>query len=105
MLGQPLLQCPGGSAPTLLGPQIPWVRPLLVLLAVTWTINVLLCAYNAANASSNKSGASNYLLVMFMANMFVYLLYYVIMKYNPKEQLKRRTWFYAGKTDKSPQHN
>ena len=80
------------------------VRPLRALLAVTWIINCLLCVYNAANASSNKSGASNYLLVMFMANMFVYLLYYVIMKYRSKEQLKGRTWFYAGKTY-SDQHS
>jgi hypothetical protein len=84
---------------------IPRVRPLLALRAVTWVINVLLCVYNAVNASSNKSGASNYLLVMFMANMFVYLLYYVIMKYRSREQLKGRAWLYAGKTNNSPQHS
>ena len=66
------------------------VRPLRALLAVTWIINCLLCAYNAANTSSNKSAASNYLLVMFMANVFVYLMYYVIMKNKSKEQLKSR---------------
>jgi len=70
-------------------------RPLLGFLAVTWIINFLLCLYNAVNASSNKTGASNYLLVMFMANMFVYLKYYVIMKYRSGEKLKKRTWFYA----------
>ena len=73
------------------------VRPLLVLLAVTCGLNILLCIYYAVNATSNKSGASNYLLIMFMANMFVYLKYYMIMKFKSGERPVYQTWIYAGR--------
>ena len=73
------------------------VRPLLVLLAVTCALNFLLCIYYAIQASTNSSGASNYLLIMFMANMFVYLKYYMIMKFKSGERPVYQTWIYAGK--------
>jgi len=78
------------------GKQVPQIRPLLVLLAVTCILNFLLCVYYAVKASSNSDGASNYLLIMFMANMFVYLGYYMIMKFKSGERPGYQTWIYAG---------
>jgi len=71
------------------------VRPLLVLLALTSGLNFLLCILFAVKASSNKSGASNYLLVMFMANMFVYLTYYIFMKFKCGERPVYQTYVYV----------
>jgi len=71
------------------------VRPLLVFLALTCGLNFLLCILFAVKASSNKSGASNYLLVMFMANMFVYLTYYIFMKFKCGERPVYQTYVYV----------
>ena len=76
------------------------IRPLLVFLTITWIVNFIICVLYAVNANSNDFGASNYLLVMFMANMFVYLFYYVTMKFISGERLRFRTVVYAGKTHK-----
>eukprot|EP00092_Neocalanus_flemingeri_P086419 GFUD01108891.1.p1 GENE.GFUD01108891.1~~GFUD01108891.1.p1 ORF type:complete len:183 (+),score=34.01 GFUD01108891.1:34-549(+) len=78
------------------GKSVTKIRPLLVFLATTCILNFVLCIFYAVKASSNSSGASNYLLVMFMANMFVYLGYYMIMKFRSGERPGYQTWIYAG---------
>ena len=73
------------------------VRPLLVMLGLTVCLNIALCVYFAIQAHDNQKGASNYLLYMFMLNMFVYLTYYIIMKLVNGERPVKIAWFYLCK--------
>ena len=81
----------------LCGRKVVKIRPLLVFLTITCVINIGMCVFFAINATKNKVGASNYLLLMFMANMFVYLNYYIIMKYISNESLCLQAKLYIGK--------
>jgi len=72
------------------------IRPLLIFLTFTCVINIAMCIYFAINATHNKEGASNYLLMMFMANMFLYLVYYIVMKYVSSEALCLQSRLYLG---------
>ena len=71
-------------------------RPLLVFISVTCIINVALCIFFGVEASLKDVTASNFLLYLFMINMFIYLKYYVFMKYQKNEKLHWKTKCYAG---------
>ena len=71
-------------------------RPLLVFISVTCVINIALCVFFGVEASLKDVTASNFLLYLFMINMFIYLGYYVFMKYQKKESLHWKTICYAG---------
>ena len=79
------------------GREVPKIRPLLVFLALTCLANIAMCIFFAVKASEAEEGASNYLLLMFMANMFLYLCYYVRMKYHSDESLCLQAKAYLGK--------
>merc|ERR1719500_2730979 len=70
-------------------------RPLLVFISVTCIINVALCIFFGVEASLKDVTASNFLLYLFMINMFIYLKYYVFMKYQKNEKLHWKTKCYA----------
>ena len=53
------------------------VRSRLVCLSCMASVNLLLCIYFAA---SRTSGASNYLLAIYILNLAMYFSYYCIMK-------------------------
>ena len=53
---------------------------------VMGSLNVLLCLYFGFNTADY---ASNYLLLVFMGNLFLYMNYYVIMKFYSGEKM---TW-------------
>ena len=78
------------------GREVPRVRPLLVFLALTCMANIAMCIFFAVKATGTEEGASNYLLLMFMANMFLYLCYYIRMKYHYKESLCLQAKAYLG---------
>ena len=78
------------------GREVPKVRPLLVFLAMTCLTNIAMCIFFAVKATGTEQGASNYLLVMFMANMFLYLCYYIRMKYHSNESLCFQAKVYLG---------
>ena len=71
-------------------------RPLLVFISVTCVINAALCVFFSMESSLKDVTASNFLLYLFMINMFIYLGYYVFMKYQKKERLHWKTICYAG---------
>ena len=58
----------------------------LVLIFLMGVSNLLLCIYFLLNTANY---ASNYLLLIFMGNLFLYMNYYVIMKFYSGE---RMTW-------------
>jgi len=64
----------------------PIFRARLVLILIMSSFNVLLCLYFALNMGDY---ASNHLLMVFMGNLFLYMNYYVIMKFYCGE---RMTW-------------
>ena len=78
------------------GREVPKLRPLLVFLATTCLVNIAMCIFFAVKAAESEDGASNYLLLMFMANMFLYLCYYIRMKYHYKEHLCSQAKAYLG---------
>ena len=80
------------------GREAPKIRPLLVFLAITSLFNVGICVYFAINAAKNEQGASNYLLLMFMANTAVYAIYYIVMKYISGEALCLQSKLYQGES-------
>ena len=83
----------------LLGRKVPKVRNLLVFMAVTFLLNVAMCIFFAVKAGvGGGEGASNYLLMMFMANMGIYVLYYIVMKKISNEQLCSQAKLYLGKS-------
>ena len=71
-------------------------RPLLVFISMTCVINVVLCIFFGVVASLKDVTASNFLLYLFMINMFIYLGYYVFMKKKNNESLHWKTICYAG---------
>ena len=85
------------AAKKMRGREVPKIRPLLVFLALTCLANIAMCIFFAVKASEAEEGASNYLLLMFMANMFLYLCYYVRMKYHSDESLCLQAKAYLGK--------
>ena len=72
-------------------------RPLLVFISVTCVINVVLCIFFGVVASLKDVTASNFLLYLFMINMFIYLFYYQYMKYKSGEWIEWRPKLYLGK--------
>ena len=58
----------------------------MVIIMIMSCFNVLLCLFFAFNLASY---ASNHLLLVFMGNLFLYMNYYVIMKFYSGE---RMTW-------------
>ena len=71
-------------------------RPLLVFITALCVVNVALCAYFAYEASTGYVTASNHILYLFMMNMFIYLFYYLFMKYRSGEWLEWRPRIYLG---------
>ena len=71
-------------------------RPLLVFISMTCGINAALCVFFSMESSLKDVTASNFLLYLFMINMFIYLKYYVVMKYKKNEKLHWKTKCYAG---------
>ena len=71
-------------------------RPLLVFIAVTCVINVAMCIFFGVQASLKDVTASNFILYLFMMNMFIYLGYYIVMKIHNNESLHWKTICYAG---------
>ena len=74
-------------------------RPLLVFIFITCLINVAMCVYFGVMASLEhvtSKEVGNILLFLFMANTFIYLGYYVKMKYKNNERLHWKTICYAG---------
>ena len=60
--------------------------------------NIGFCFYLAMVGLSTKYiTASTYILYLFMGNMFIYLGYYIAMKYRQKEWLEWRPKLYLGK--------
>ena len=80
------------------GREAPKIRPLLVFLSLTSVANIGICIYFAVNAAHQEKGASNYLLLMFMANTAIYAIYYIVMKYVSGEQLCTQSKLYQGKS-------
>jgi len=80
---------------TLTGKRKGKARPLLVFISVTCVINVALCVFFGVKASLEDVTASNFLLYLFMINMFIYLGYYVFMKKRNNESLHWKTVCYA----------
>ena len=80
------------------GREAPKIRPLLVFLSLTSVANIGICIYFAVNAADQEKGASNYLLLMFMANTAIYAIYYIVMKYVSGEQLCTQSKLYQGKS-------
>ena len=80
------------------GREAPKIRPLLVFLAITSLFNIGICVFFAINAAKNEQGASNYLLLMFMANTAVYAIYYIAMKYISGEALCLQSKLYQGES-------
>ena len=74
-------------------------RPLLVFIFLLCIVNIGLCAFFAVVVVVLKasSGASNYILCLFMLNMHIYLGYYLFMKYKSNEWLQWRPKVYLGK--------
>ena len=71
-------------------------HPLLVFITVLCVVNVALCTYFAYEASTGYVTASNHILYLFMMNMFIYLFYYLFMKYRSGEWLEWRPRIYLG---------
>ena len=73
-------------------------RPLLVFIFLLCIVNIGLCAFFAVVVVVLKasSGASNYILCLFMLNMHIYLGYYLFMKYKSNEWLQWRPKVYLG---------
>ena len=82
------------------GREAPKIRPLLVFLSLTSLANIGICFYFAMKASENEEGASNYLLLMFMANTAIYAIYYIVMKYISGESLCLQSKLYQGESSK-----
>ena len=74
------------------------IRSFLVFLSLTVVLNLAMCIYFAIHAASKEKGASNYLLLMFMSNMGIYVIYYIVMKYKSGEHLCNQAKLYNGKT-------
>ena len=72
-------------------------RPLLVFISLTCIVNIGLCVFFAWQASTGYVTASNYILYLFMINMFIYLFYYQYMKYKSGEWIEWRPKLYLGK--------
>ena len=82
----------------LFGRKVPKVRNLLVFIAITCLLNIAMCIFFAVKAGvGSGEGASNYLLMMFMVNMGIYVLYYIVMKKISSEQLCKQAKLYLGK--------
>ena len=82
------------------GRKVPKVRNLLVFIAVTCLLNIAMCIFFAVKAGvGSGENASNYLLMMFMANMGIYVLYYIVMKKISNEQLCKQAKLYLGKNN------
>ena len=80
------------------GREAPKIRPLLVFLSIVSLFNIGICIFFAINAAQNERGASNYLLLMFMANTAVYAIYYIVMKYISGEGLCTQSKLYQGES-------
>ena len=72
-------------------------RPLLAFISLTCIVNIGLCAFFAWQASTGYVTASNYILYLFMINMFIYLFYYQYMKYKSGEWIEWLPKLYLGK--------
>ena len=73
-------------------------RPLLGFISLLCIGNIGFCFYLAMVGLSTKYiTASTYILYLFMGNMFIYLGYYIAMKYRQKEWLEWRPKLYLGK--------
>ena len=73
-------------------------RPLLGFISLLCIGNIGFCLYLAMVGLSTKYiTASTYILYLFMGNMFIYLAYYIAMKYRQKEWLEWRPKLYLGK--------
>jgi len=70
---------------------IPKVRSRLLLLGVMGCVNIALCLLFGITGAS---GASNYLLAIYMLNLFIYFGYYLIMKKVHGESIGFVTWLY-----------
>ena len=73
-------------------------RPLLGFISLLCIGNIGFCFYLAMVGLSTKYiTASTYILYLFMGNMFIYLAYYIYLKYRQKEWLEWRPKLYLGK--------
>jgi len=73
------------------GCQWPRVRSRFIFLVIASVFNSCLCLYFAFRPTKY---ASNYLLYIFMGNMFAYLVYYVVMKLLCGEKPTWESWLY-----------
>ena len=69
-----------------------------MFITVLCIVNVALCTFFAYDSSSQCRcvTASNHILYLFMINMFIYLFYYLFMKYRSGEWLEWRPRIYLG---------
>ena len=74
------------------GRRCPKIRPRLILIAVMGAVNISLCLFFGISATS---GASNYLLTIFMANTGIYTTYYCIMKHVCGERINKVPLLYT----------
>jgi len=70
------------------------IRPLLVFISTTFSINIGLCIFFAWKASGKDVTASNFLLYLFIINMAIYLAYYIGMKFLSGEKLSYLALWY-----------
>merc|ERR1712129_499286 len=69
----------------------PVFRARLISVMLTGSLNILLCLYFGFN---NADYASNYILLLLMGNVFVYLSFYIIMKWRHGEKMTWSCYFY-----------
>jgi len=69
----------------------PVFRARLVLILLMGSLNFVLCLYFGLN---NADYASNYLLLIFMGNLLLYMNYYVMMKFYCGEKLAWSCYIY-----------
>ena len=85
------------TAQKVLQKELPGVRPLMVFLTVACIVNIGMCIYFGVSAIDKAPTASNYILYMFIANMFLYLNFYIMMKWKHQERLCSVAKIYFGK--------